>query len=113
MKQETLEEAFEKNAKYLDDFENKNTYEYGFKDGAKWMQERSYSEEELKLPSKWKKWYKNNWNTSIEMEKQQSYSEKEVDSLFDTLKSNSIDNVVTITNVDLFISSWKQQFKKK
>ena len=44
---------------------------------------------------------------------QQSYSEKEVDSLFDTLKSNSIDNVVTITNVDLFISSWKQQFKKK
>jgi len=47
-KQETLEEAFEKNAQYLDDFENKNTYEYGFRDGAKWHQERSYSEEEVK-----------------------------------------------------------------
>jgi hypothetical protein len=41
MKQETLEEAFEKNAQYLDDFENKNTYEYGFKDGAKWQQEQN------------------------------------------------------------------------
>jgi hypothetical protein len=40
MKQETLEEAFEKNAQYLDDFENKNTYEYGFRDGAKWQQEQ-------------------------------------------------------------------------
>ena len=47
-KQETLEEAFEKNAQYLDDFENKNTYEYGFKDGAKWQQERMYSEEDVK-----------------------------------------------------------------
>ena len=47
MKQETLEEAFEKNAKYLDDFENKNTYEYGFKDGAKSQMKRSYSEEEV------------------------------------------------------------------
>jgi len=47
-KQETLEEAFEKNAEYLDDFENKNTYEYGFRDGAKWQQERSYSEEDMK-----------------------------------------------------------------
>jgi len=44
---ETLEEAFEKNAQCLDAFENKNTYEYGFKDGAKWQQERSYSEEEV------------------------------------------------------------------
>ena len=44
---ETLEEAFEKNAQYLDSFENKNTYEYGFRDGAKWQQERSYSEEDM------------------------------------------------------------------
>ena len=46
-KQETLEEAFEKYSEYLEDFENKNTYEHGFKDGAKWQQERSYSEEEV------------------------------------------------------------------
>ena len=44
---------------------------------------------------------------------QQEISEEEVNSLFDTLKSNSIDNVVTITNVDLFINSWKKQLKKK
>ena len=50
-----------------------------------------------------------------EMEKQQerSYSEEEVNEMFDTLKRNSIDNVATISNVDLFISSWKQEFKKK
>jgi hypothetical protein len=47
MKQETLEEAFQKYSEYLEDFENKNTYEHGFKDGAKWQQERSYSEEEV------------------------------------------------------------------
>ena len=43
-KQETLEEAFKKYSEYLEDFENKNTYEHGFKDGAKWQQERSYSD---------------------------------------------------------------------
>jgi hypothetical protein len=46
-KQETIEDAFEKYSEYLEDFENKNTYESGFKDGAKWQQERSYSEEEV------------------------------------------------------------------
>lgn len=46
-KQETLEEAFQKYSEYLEDFENKNTYEHGFKDGAKWQQKRSYSEEEV------------------------------------------------------------------
>jgi hypothetical protein len=46
-KQETLEDAFEKYSEYLEDYENKNTYESGFKDGAKWQQERSYSEEEV------------------------------------------------------------------
>jgi hypothetical protein len=47
MKQETLEEAFKKYSEYLEDFENKNTYEYGFKDGIKYQQERSYSEEDM------------------------------------------------------------------
>jgi hypothetical protein len=42
-----LKQAFEKYSEYLEDFENKNTYESGFKDGAKWQQERSYSEEEM------------------------------------------------------------------
>ena len=42
-----LKQAFEKYSEYLEDFENKNTYAHGFKDGAKWQQERSYSEEEV------------------------------------------------------------------
>jgi hypothetical protein len=46
-KQETVEEAFKKYSEYLEDYENKNTYEHGFKDGAKWQQERSYSEEDI------------------------------------------------------------------
>ena len=42
-----LKQAFEKYSEYLEDFENKNTYEHGFKDGAKCQQEISYSEEEV------------------------------------------------------------------
>jgi hypothetical protein len=49
-----------------------------------------------------------------EMEKEQiGYSEEEVNEMFNTLKRNSIDNVATITNVDLFITSWKREFKNK
>ena len=49
-----------------------------------------------------------------EMEREQiGYSEEEVNEMFNTLKRNSIDNVATITNVDLFITSWKREFKNK
>ena len=44
---QALKDAAERYSEYLEDFENKNTYEHGFKDGAKWQQERSYSEEDL------------------------------------------------------------------
>ena len=79
MKKETLEEAAEKwfgQDRFYPDPKQ------GFVDGAKWQQERMYSEEDI-------------------------------NDMFDTLKQNSIDNAVTITNVDLFISSWKREFKKK
>ena len=46
-------------------------------------------------------------------QQQNSYSEEDINIMFDTLKENSIDNKITITNVDLFISSWKKQFKNK
>ena len=78
MTQETLEEAA---ARYTCGW-GEDDDEKAFIAGAKWQQERMYSEEEVNL-------------------------------MFDTLKENSIDNVATITNVDLFISSWKRQFKKK
>jgi hypothetical protein len=44
---QALKDAFEKYSEYLEDFENKNTYEHGFKDGAKCQQQISYSEEEV------------------------------------------------------------------
>lgn len=78
VKQETLEEVairFYKESKL-------SNVTQSFIEGAKWMQEKSYNEEE-------------------------------VNEMFDTLKRNSIDNVATISNVDLFISSWKQEFKNK
>jgi uncharacterized protein (DUF1778 family) len=45
---QALKDAFEKYSEYLENFENKNTYEHGFKDGAKWQQENSYSLDDLK-----------------------------------------------------------------
>lgn len=42
------------------------------------------------------------------------YSKEEViNEMFDTLKRNAVDNIATITNVDLFISSWKKELKNK
>ena len=46
-------------------------------------------------------------------QQEKSYSKEEVDNMFDTLKRNSIDNVATIANVDLFIRSWKREFKNE
>jgi hypothetical protein len=39
------------------------------------------------------------------------YSEDELNDMFETLRRNSVDNVATITNVNLFINSWKKEFK--
>jgi hypothetical protein len=48
MKQETLEEVAENESEYLADYEDKEAYQKAFIAGAKWQQERSYSEEEVK-----------------------------------------------------------------
>ena len=47
MKQETLEEVAENESEYLADYEDKEAYQKAFIAGAKWQQERSYSEEEV------------------------------------------------------------------
>jgi D-arabinose 1-dehydrogenase-like Zn-dependent alcohol dehydrogenase len=39
------------------------------------------------------------------------YSEDELNDMFETLRRNSVDNVATITDVNLFINSWKKEFK--
>ncbi len=67
-------------------------------------------------PLKYKGEMKYNKIDMIEFAKWQqekSYSKEEVDNMFDTLKRNSIDNVATIANVDLFIRSRKREFKNK
>ena len=43
---QALKDAFEKYSEYLEDYENKDTYEHGFKDGAKWQQEQYTIEEQ-------------------------------------------------------------------
>jgi hypothetical protein len=44
---ETLEAAAENESEYLADWEDKDMYQKGFIEGAKWQQERMYSEEEV------------------------------------------------------------------
>jgi len=46
--EETLEKVAKNESEYLADWEDKEMYQKGFVEGAKWQQERSYSEEELK-----------------------------------------------------------------
>ena len=41
------------------------------------------------------------------------YSKEAVEEMFATLKRNSIDNIATIYNIDLFIESWTREFKKQ
>ena len=48
-KQETLKKAAENDSEYLADWEDKTMYKRGFIEGAKWQQERMYSEEDMKL----------------------------------------------------------------
>jgi hypothetical protein len=60
----------------------------------------------------WNK-YRQVFELGAKWESERRYNEEEVDNMFATLKINSVNNVATITNVDLFISSWKKQFKKK
>jgi hypothetical protein len=92
-KQETLEEVAERLFKT---YSNNTSLTEGHYDYM--MDKEDFKEASLEL-SKW--------------QQERSYSEEEVNEMFDTLKRNSIDNVAIINNVDLFISSWKQQFKKK
>ena len=41
------------------------------------------------------------------------YSKEAVEEMFATLKRNSVDNIATIHNIDLFIESWTREFKKQ
>ena len=99
-------------------------YEDTYKSGLEYLiseilhEQETYFDDEGELTDKPIIQYMNSFKSHVDLTK---YVEKarEIDSqdvyneMFDTLKRNSIDNVATITNVDLFIKSWKQEFKKK
>jgi hypothetical protein len=92
-KQETLEEAAEKYAKTAEgiDIPYQNGLYYGFVEGAKWQQEKMYSEEDMVAFLDWSK--------STNKEK----SEYELSCL---LKGKHIDSQV-------LFNMWFEQFKKK
>jgi len=50
--------------------------------------------------------YKKGFIEGANYQAERMYSEEDLNEMFDTLKRNSIDNI-------LFIDSWKRQFKKK
>jgi len=77
---QALKDAFEKYSEYLEDFENKNTYEHGFKDGAKWQQEQ-YTIEEQHVGhtiDELDKEYIKGFNEGSAWQQERSYSEEEV-----------------------------------
>jgi hypothetical protein len=88
---ETLEQAAEKEFPLLD---------------TQWCRTGAAEEENLQLLGHRKSFIK-----GAKWQAERMYSEEEVNLMFATLKANSIDNIATITNVDLFISSWKDLFK--
>ena len=45
---EILEDAAKNESEYLADWEDKDMYQRGFIEGAKWQQERMYGEEDLR-----------------------------------------------------------------
>ena len=90
---ETLEEAAEKEFPLLD---------------TQWCKTGAAEEENLELLGHRKSFIK-----GAKWQAERMYSEEEVNLMFATLKANSVDNIATITNVDLFISSWKDSFKPR
>ena len=90
---ETLEQAAEKEFPLLD---------------TQWCRTGAAEEENLQLLGHRKSFIK-----GAKWQAERMYSEDEVNLMFATLKANSVDNIATITNVDLFISSWKDSFKPR
>ncbi len=77
-----------------------------------------YFDEEGELTEKPRIQYMNSFKSHVDLtryvEKAREIDKQDVyDEMFDTLKRNSVDNSITITNVDLFISSWKRELKNK
>jgi len=48
----------------------------------------------------------------LKLQAERMYSKEAVEEMFATLKRNSVDNIATVHNIDLFIESWTREFKK-
>jgi len=119
-----LKQAFEKYSEYLEDYENKNTYEHGFKDGAKWQQEQYTIEEQHvghtidELDKEYIKGFNEGSNYYIE----RMYSEEDMEKAFEAgkvsmnraiLKDEGYDlNSYNLPKVNNF-GEWFEKFKKK
>jgi hypothetical protein len=112
---QALKDAFEKYSEYLEDYENKNTYEHGFKDGAKWQKEQ-YTIEEQHIGhtiDELDKEYIKGFNEGSAWQQERSYSEEEVNNIFYAICKHSFfeDNVETVYLQD--VKDEFEQFKKK
>jgi len=99
-------------------------YEQEYKSGLEYLiseilhEQETYLDDEGDLTDKPRIQYMNSFKSHVDLtkyvEKAREIDKQYVyDEMFDTLKRNSVDNVATITNVDLFISSWKRELKNK
>jgi hypothetical protein len=55
---------------------------------------------------------KQSFIAGVKWQAERMYSKEVVEEMFATLKRNSVDNIATIHNIDLFIESWTREFKK-
>ena len=107
-----LKQAFEKYSEYLEDYENKNTYEHGFKDGAKWQQEQ-YTIEEQHVGhtiDELDKEYIKGFNEGSAYYIERMYSEEDMaESFMACWKANVPEGF----ECKLSFKEWFEQFKKK
>jgi hypothetical protein len=99
-------------------------YEQEHKSGLEYLiseilyEQEIYFDDEGELTDTPRIQYMNSFKSHVDLtkyvEKAREIDKQDVyDEMFNTLKRNSVDNSVTITNVDLFISSWKRELKNK
>jgi hypothetical protein len=129
MKQETLEEVAERLSELQEGtytIEHKTTYKHGFQDGAKWQQERMYSEEDLEEAAERiisnMGWVWENTESSARMvarhcakwQQEQMYSEEDLREAFKGGGKMSWTDINQETQEPYYydFNEWLKQFKK-
>jgi hypothetical protein len=110
---ETLEQAAEKEFPLLDTQWCKTGAAEDWSTVSQCNHEVLHKHNELNLENLELLGHRKSFIKGAKWQAERMYSEEEVNLMFATLKANSVDNIATITNVDLFISSWKDSFKPR